>query len=75
MTMERKVYDGEGHAHFITFSCYKRPRLFDDDHAKGIVIHFLSDELRKTNGSCIGFVTMPDHVHALLYQGVQDDTF
>jgi putative transposase len=65
--MERKVFDIGGHAHFITFSCYKRRRLLDDDRAKGIVVHFLADELRKADGSCNGFVIMPDHVHALLH--------
>jgi putative transposase len=64
--MERKVFDTGGHAHFVTFSCYKRRRLLDDDRAKGVVVHFLADELRKIDGSCVGFVIMPDHVHALL---------
>ncbi len=65
--MERRVYDCQGHAHFVTFSCYKRRRFLDDNRAKGIVIHFLAEELKKSNGSCIGYVIMPDHVHALLY--------
>jgi putative transposase len=65
--MERRVYDSEGHAHFVTFSCYKRRRLLDDDRAKGTVIHFLAEELRKKDGSCVGFVIMPNHVHALLH--------
>jgi len=64
--MERKVYDIEGHAHFITFSCYKRRRFLDDNRAKCIVVHLLDAELRKTGGSCMGFVIMPDHVHALI---------
>lgn len=64
--MDRRLYDNEGHVHFITFSCYMRRRLLDDDRAKGIVVHFLADELRKRDGSCFGFVIMPDHVHALL---------
>ncbi len=65
--MERKVFDIRGHAHFVTFACYKRRRLLDDDRAKGIVVHFLADELKKADGTCSGFVIMPDHVHALLY--------
>jgi putative transposase len=65
--MERKVLDLRGHAHFITFSCYKRRRLLDDDRAKGIVAHFLADGLRKIDGACMGFMIMPDHVHALLF--------
>ena len=65
--MERKVFDIGGHAHFVTFSCYKRRRLLDDDRAKGIVIYFLADQLRRIGGTCSGFVIMPDHVHALLH--------
>ncbi len=64
--MDRRILDLRGHAHFVTFSCYKRRRILDDDRAKGIVFHFLSDGLQKHEGSCIGFVIMPDHVHALL---------
>ena len=65
--MGRKVFDLRAHAHFVTFSCYKRRRLLDDDRAKGIVVHFLADGLRKLDGACMGFMIMPDHVHALLY--------
>jgi putative transposase len=65
--VERRVYDCQGHAHFVTFSCYKRRRFLDDNRAKGIVLHFLAEELKKSNGSCIGYVIMPDQVHALIY--------
>jgi REP element-mobilizing transposase RayT len=40
--MHRKIFDKESHAHFVTFSCYRRQRILDDDQAKRIVIHFLS---------------------------------
>jgi hypothetical protein len=43
MAMERKIFDLKGHAHFVTFSCYRRRRILDDNRAKGIVIHFLAD--------------------------------
>ena len=65
--MERKIFDIGGHAHFVTFSCYKRRRLLDDNRAKGIVIHFLADQLREDDGVCMGFVIMPDHVHVLVH--------
>ena len=65
--MRRKVYTSEGHAHFVTFSCYKRRRLLDDDRAKRIVVHFLAAQLRNQNGCCHGFVVMPEHVHALVW--------
>ena len=65
--MRRRIFDNEGQAYFLTFSCYKRRRLLDDDRAKGIVIHFLSVQLRNQEGNCMGFVVMPDHVHALIH--------
>lgn len=64
--MRRRIFDSEGHAHFVTFSCYRRRRLLDDKQAKGIVVRFLSAQLLNQQGKCIGFVVMPDHVHALL---------
>jgi putative transposase len=56
----RRIYDSEGHAQFVTFSCYRRRRLLDDDRCKRIVIGTLGAELAKRNGVCIGFVVMPD---------------
>ena len=65
----RRVCDGDAHAHFVTFSCYKRRRLLDDDRSKAIVVDFLSRQLGREQGVCIGFVVMPDHVHALVWFG------
>jgi len=64
--MSRKIFDRENHAHFVTFSCYRRQRILDDDQAKQIVIHFLAAQLKNQNGICMGFVIMPDHVHAMV---------
>jgi putative transposase len=63
----RKIYDTEGHAQFVTFSCYKRRRLLDPDVCKRIVIGTLGSQLAKQQGVCIGFVIMPNHVHALVW--------
>ncbi len=60
-------FDFSGHAHFLTFSCYKRRRLLDDDSAKGVVVNVLSSQLTQRGGKCQGFVVMPDHVHALVW--------
>ncbi|MDA3897597.1 MAG: transposase [Desulfobacteraceae bacterium] len=64
--MPRKILDKENHAHFVTFSCYRRQRILDDEQAKRIVIHFLTAQLKNQNGICMGFVIMPDHVHAIV---------
>jgi len=65
----KNIYDEEGHAHFVTFSCYKKRNLLDHDDAKRIVLGKLSTQLAKHNAKLIGFVIMPNHVHALLWFG------
>ena len=64
---KKKIYNEEGHAHFITFSCYKRRSILNIDAAKKIVIAIMYSQLKKQNGSCSGFVIMPDHVHAMVW--------
>ena len=63
----RRGYDTERHAHFLTFSCYKRRRLLDVDRAKKIVLGVLNSHLSRQKGRCIGFVVMPNHVHAVVW--------
>ena len=68
----RRVYDGEKHAHFLTFSCYKRRRLLAPGQAKRILLGVLYRRLEWLNGGCIGFVATPDHAHALVWFGKPD---
>lgn len=65
--VRRRVYDNEGHIHFVTFSCYKRRKLLEPDHAKRIVVGELGSRLKSLDGLCLGFVIMPEHVHALVW--------
>jgi len=65
--VRRRVYDREKHIHFVTFSCYKRRKHLQHDRAKRIVIGTMGSRLAKQNGLCLGFVVMPDHVHALVW--------
>ena len=64
---ERRIYDDEHHAQFVTFSCYRRRRLLDDARSRQVVMGTLAGELKKHTGVCCGFVVMPDHVHAILW--------
>ena len=64
MSDRRRIADDELFAHFVTFSCHKRRRLLDEDQPKRIVLGQLNDQLRRQSARCIGFVIMPDHVHA-----------
>ena len=65
--MTRRNFDTEGHAQFITFSCFTRRKLLDHDRCKKITIGMLGSNLKKRDGTCIGFVVMPDHVHTLVW--------
>ena len=63
----RRIFDREGHAHFVTFSCYRRRRLLDHGRARAIVLETLAGQLQAQEGRCLGFVVMPDHVHAIVW--------
>ena len=63
----KRVDDREGHAHFVTFSCYRRRRHLDHDRGKRIVLGVLDSQLSLQEGRCVGFVVMPDHVHAIVW--------
>jgi len=65
--MRRKVYDCEGNANFLTFSCYRRRHLLGDDRAKRLVLSNFVAQLNRSSGQCIGFVVMPNHVHAIVW--------
>jgi REP-associated tyrosine transposase len=65
--VKRRVYDDQNHIHFVTFSCYKRRKFLNTDRARRIVIGHLGSRLSNQNGLCLGFVIMPDHVHALVW--------
>ncbi len=63
----KRTFDREGHAHFVTFSCDRRRRLIDHALAKKVVLGVLNSQLDQQDGRCVGFVVMPDHVHAVVW--------
>ncbi len=65
--MRRKIYDQQLNAHFVTFSVDRRRRLLELDHPKRIVLGVITEELELREGRCVGFVIMPNHVHAVLW--------
>jgi len=64
---DRRITDDELYAHYVTFSCDRRRRLLDLDQPKRIVLGVLDQEIKRINASCVGFVVMPDHVHAIVW--------
>ncbi|HEY0980902.1 MULTISPECIES: REP-associated tyrosine transposase [unclassified Schlesneria] len=67
MATERTSIDDALYIHFVTFSVDRRRRLLDHEHPKRIVLGVLGKLLTDTGSRCVGFVLMPDHVHALLW--------
>jgi putative transposase len=65
--LNRRIVDDERFAHFVTFSVDRRRRLLDHHAAKRIVLGVLSKQLEDLAARCIGFVIMPDHVHAIVW--------
>ncbi|ADB18706.1 protein of unknown function DUF1568 [Pirellula staleyi DSM 6068] len=53
--------------HFVTFGVDSHRRLLDLDQPKRLLLGTLNHQLEALNASCVGFVIMPDHVHALLW--------
>jgi putative transposase len=64
--LSRKVFDIDGHAHFLTFSCYNRLSLLGRDHCKRIVLGNLETLSMRHQVGVAGYCVMPNHVHVLL---------
>ena len=67
MSDQRRRFADQQYVFFVTFSVYKRRRLLDLDQPKRIVLGVLNHLLETLAAKCVGFVLMPDHVHALLW--------
>jgi len=67
MSDQRRIVDDQLYTHFVTFSCHRRRRLLDEDQPKRILLGQLNYQLRRQEAKCVGFVVMPDHVHALIW--------
>jgi len=62
----RQVFDIEGHAFFLTFSCYRRLSLLGRDRCKRIVLGTLDNQSWRHQVGVVGYCVMPNHVHALV---------
>jgi putative transposase len=58
-------YYGNGHLHFITFSCYRRLPLLKTARAWDIFVKELGKVRDEMGFHLLGYVVMPEHVHLL----------
>src|SRR5215472_3595432 len=59
-------YYGQGHLHFITFSCYRRLPLLKHARARDVFVKELAKLREELGFQLIGYVVMPEHVHLLI---------
>ncbi|MFC1556662.1 transposase [candidate division KSB1 bacterium] len=61
-----KHYNVYGHAHELTFSCYKNQNFFHDDRVKLFFIEAVNNASEKHNFDVWAYVIMLNHVHLLI---------
>jgi putative transposase len=66
MTQGLKRLYGQGHLHFITFSCYHRLPLLATPSSRDVFVDELDIVRDDMKFSLIGYVVMPEHVHLLM---------
>jgi len=64
-------YYGNGHLHFITFSCYRRLPLLKTARAWDIFVKELGKVRDEMGFHLFGYVVMPEHVHLLMSEPKQ----
>jgi putative transposase len=61
----KRIY-GQGHLHFLTFSCYRRLPLLKTGRARDIFVEELGKLRDEMGFHLVGYVVMPEHVHLLI---------
>ena len=56
-----------GTARFLTFSCYRRLRLFDNDRIKDRFVERMGTAIERHELAMLAWVVMPEHVHLIVY--------
>ena len=51
------------HVHYVTFICYRRLSLLQDEKAKNLFVGELARVRREDKFLLVGYVVMPEHVH------------
>jgi putative transposase len=62
-----KRYNDPGHAHALTFSCFKRQPFLSKDRSRQWLIDAISRTRFKHNFHVWAYVIMPEHAHLLIW--------
>ena len=66
MPRDLKRYYGDGHLHFITFSCYRRRPYLGSARRRDLVLRILEQTRISYGFGIVGYVIMPEHIHLLV---------
>ena len=61
-----RAWNEPGHAHFLTYSCFRRLPLLTRDRCRNWVIQALEHTRQTQDVALWAYVIMPEHVHVLL---------
>jgi len=64
--MRRKSYNIPAHAHFLTFSCYRRCQILASDENCALVAECIAASRERIGFDLWAYVFMRDHVHLLI---------
>jgi putative transposase len=62
-----RSYNEPGHAHELTFSCFRRLPLLSRDRTRLWFLEALESARQRLNLALWAYVIMPEHVHVLVY--------
>jgi putative transposase len=60
-------FNDPGHAHFLTFSCFRRQPFLANDRAGGWLVDAVDRAREKHRFHVWAYVVMPEHVHLLVW--------
>jgi putative transposase len=67
MKRTRRIsFNDPGHAHFLTFSCFRHCQLFTDNSVCSLLANSINRARSQHGFDLWAYVFMPDHVHLLL---------
>jgi putative transposase len=64
---KRKSFDIPGHAHELTFSCYRRRPFLAEPDTKHLLLQAIERARAKHNLQIWAYVIMPEHVHLIFW--------
>src|ERR1700681_2912488 len=62
-----RSYNEPGHAHELTFSCFRRLPLLDRDRTRQWMVEALESARQRRDLALWAYVIMPEHVHVIVY--------